>query len=436
MASLPDPLPQAAEPLVPRPVAVPDDARPARRLAAGLITGASDDDPSGIGTYAQAGAQFGFAMLWPMCLTFPLMVAVQLICARVGRVTGRGLAANLARVLPRWVLWPLLLALFATNAITIGADLMIMGEAATLLLPGQAAAWGIGFGLASIALQVAVPYSRYVKVLKWLTLSVLAYVAAVFAVDVPWGEVLRRTVVPRIEPTREYAQMLVAVLGTTICPYLFFWQSSQEVEEQRATPGESPLKAAPQQAPAQFARMRLDTAVGMAVSNGIGWFIVLTTAVTLHLHGVRDIDSAADAARALQPLAGRFAFALFAAGIVGTGLLAIPVLAGASAYAVAEGLGWKRGLERRFGAARGFYLVMALAVALGIAMTLMHVNAMKALVFTSVLSGIVSVPLLAVLLWTARSRALLGGFAIGRGLLALGVTTTALLAAAALSLLF
>lgn len=431
--------PCASEPPESGAAAAADAARPSgsprSRLGAGLITGASDDDPSGIGTYAQAGAQFGLSMLWPMGLTWPLMVAVQTICARVARVTGRGLAANLARVLPRWLLWPLLLALFLTNAVTIGADLMIMGEGVTLLLPGRAEAWAVGLGAVSVALQVAVPYSRYVRFLKWLTLSVLAYVAAAFMVDVPWGEVLRRTVVPEVHFSREYLQMLVAVLGTTICPYLFFWQSAQEVEEQRAAPLERPLRAAPQQARAQFSRLALDTGVGMAVSNGIGWFIVLTTAMTLHAHGVRDVDTAAQAAQALQPLAGRFAFALFAAGIVGTGLLAIPVLAGSGAYAMAEGLGWRRGMERRFGAARGFYLVMVLAVALGIAMTLLHVNPMKALLFTSIVSGVVSVPLLAALMWTARSQALLGAFTMGRGLLALGWLTTALMAVAAASLL-
>ncbi|WP_051244129.1 NRAMP family divalent metal transporter [Azohydromonas australica] len=427
MASRPQLLATATDP--------PDGAPTQRsRFAAGLITGASDADPSGIGTYAQAGAQFGMAMLWPMGLTYPLMVAVQSICARVARVTGRGLAANLARVLPRWLLWPLLLAFFLTNAVTIGADLMIMGEAATLLLPGRAEAWAVGMGAVSVALQVAVPYSRYVRYLKWLTLSVLAYVAAAFTVNVPWDEVLRRTLVPQVQFSREYAQMLVAVLGTTICPYLFFWQSAQEVEEQRAAPDERPIRAAPQQARRQFSRSALDTGVGMAISNGIGWFIVLTTALTLHASGIRDIDTAAQAAQALQPLAGPGAFALFAAGIIGTGLLAIPVLAGSAAYALAEGLGWRRGLERRFRAARGFYLVMLLAVALGVAMTLLQVNPMRALVLTSIISGVVSVPLLVALMWTARSKQLLGGFTVGRGLQALGWFTTALLAVAAVSL--
>jgi Mn2+/Fe2+ NRAMP family transporter len=311
---------------------------------------------------------------------------------------------------------------------------MIMGEAATLLLPGRAEGWAVGMGAVSVALQVALPYSRYVRYLKWLTLSVMAYVVAAFTVNVPWDEVLRRTLVPQVQFSREYAQMLVAVLGTTICPYLFFWQSAQEVEEQRAAPDERPIRAAPQQARRQFSRLALDTGVGMAVSNGIGWFIVLTTALTLHASGVRDIDTAAQAAQALQPLAGPWAFALFAAGIIGTGLLAIPVLAGSAAYALAEGLGWRRGLERRFRAARGFYLVMLLAVALGVAMTLLQVNPMRALVLTSIISGVVSVPLLAALMWTARSEQLLGRFTVGRGLQALGWLTTALLAVAAVSL--
>lgn len=406
------------------------------RLGAGLITGASDDDPSGIGTYAQAGSQFGFGLLWVMCFTYPLMVAVQLICARVARVTGRGLGANLARVLPRWALLPLLLALFATNAVTIGADLMAMGEAAALLVPGHAAAWGVGLGLVSIALQVFVPYSRYVNLLKWLTLSLLAYVAAAFTLHVPWGEVLQRTLLPQWQDGADYARMTVAVLGTTISPYLFFWQSSQEVEEQRAAPGEAPLRAAPAQAPAQFARMRFDTSLGMAASNGIGFFIMLTTAVTLHAQGAGTIETAAEAAKALQPVAGKLAFALFAAGIVGTGLLAIPVLAGSAGYALAEAFGWRRGLERRLGAAPAFYAAIAAAVVLGIAMTLLHVNAMKALVVTSMINGVVAVPVLAALLWAARSRVLLGDFTIGRGLWALGWLTAVLMLVAAVALFF
>jgi Mn2+/Fe2+ NRAMP family transporter len=339
-------------------------------------------------------------------------------------------------VLPRWALLPLLLALFATNAVTIGADLMAMGEAAALLVPGHAAAWGVGLGLVSIALQVFVPYSRYVNLLKWLTLSLLAYVAAAFTLHVPWGEVLRRTLVPHFELDGDYARMTVAVLGTTISPYLFFWQSAQEVEEQRAAPGESPLKAAPGQAPAQFARMRFDTSLGMAVSNGIGFFIMLTTAVTLHAQGAKPIETAAEAAKALQPVVGELAFALFAAGIIGTGLLAIPVLAGSAGYALAEGFGWRRGLERRLGAAPAFYAALAAAVALGIAMTLLHVNAMKALVAASMINGVASVPVLAALMWAARSRALLGEFTIGRLLWSLGWLTTVLMLAAAVALFF
>jgi NRAMP (natural resistance-associated macrophage protein)-like metal ion transporter len=425
------------EPEAPGGIADVEEAakHPRWRLGAGLITGASDDDPSGIGTYAQAGARFGFGLLWAMCFTYPLMVAVQLVCARVARVTGRGLAANLARVLPRWLLLPLLLALFAANAINIGADLMAMGEAATLLLPGHAAAWGAALGVLSIALQVFVPYHRYVRFLKWLTLSLLAYVATAFTLHVPWGEVLQRTLWPRVVPSRDYAQMVVAVLGTTISPYLFFWQSAQEVEEQRADPEEAPLRAAPEQAHAQFARMRFDTCLGMAASNSIGFFIMLTTAVTLHGHSGVEINSAAEAAQALQPVAGHFAFGLFAAGIIGTGLLATPVLAGSAGYALAEAFGWRRGLELKLGAAPGFYATIVLAGVLGIAMTLLHVNAMQALVFSALVNGVAAVPLLAALMWAARSRALLGEFTIGPVLWAMGWLTTALMLLAALALL-
>jgi Mn2+/Fe2+ NRAMP family transporter len=418
------------------------DAPPKQRqsrwswLGPGVLTGASDDDPSGIGTYAQAGAAFGTGMLWVMLFTFPLMTVVQIISAQVGRATGRGLADNLAKITPRWLLIPLMVLLFATNAVNIGADLAAMGEAATLLLPGHAAWYAFGFGVVSVVLQIAVPYSRYVNLLKWLTISLLAYVATALTLDVPWREVLVHTVVPHITMTKEFATMLVAVLGTTISPYLFFWQSAQEAEEQRADPREQPLKVAPEQAGRQLKRVRMDTVVGMAVSNSIGFFIILTSALTLHAHGKADIQTASQAAEALRPFAGHWAFAIFTLGIVGTGLLAVPVLAGSAGYALSESLAWRRGLERPFHAARGFYMVIAIATAAGIALPALHINPVRALVISAVLNGVISVPLLAAIMITASSSSVMGDFSIGRTLRVLGWITTAVMTIAALTLAF
>jgi Mn2+/Fe2+ NRAMP family transporter len=418
------------------------DAPPKQRqsrwswLGPGVLTGASDDDPSGIGTYAQAGAAFGTGMLWVMLFTFPLMTVVQIISTQFGRATARGLAANLAKITPRWLLIPLMVLLFATNAVNIGADLAAMGEAATLLLPGHAAWYAFGFGVVSVVLQIAVPYSRYVNLLKWLTISLLAYVATALTLDVPWREVLVHTVVPHITMTKEFATMLVAVLGTTISPYLFFWQSAQEAEEQRADPREQPLKVAPEQAGRQLKRVRMDTVVGMAVSNSIGFFIILTSALTLHAHGKADIQTASQAAEALRPFAGHWAFAIFTLGIVGTGLLAVPVLAGSAGYALSESLAWRRGLERPFHAARGFYMVIAIATAAGIALPALHINPVRALVISAVLNGVISVPLLAAIMITASSSSVMGDFSIGRTLRVLGWITTAVMTIAALTLAF
>lgn len=411
------------------------EARPRGLLGPGLLTGASDDDPSGIGTYAQAGAQFGLGMLWVMIFTFPLMAAVQMICAHIARVTGRGLAANLARAMPRWVLVPLLLALLVTNMINIGADLAAMAAATALLLPGPALLYTALFGGGSVLLQIFVPYTRYVNLLKWLALSLFAYVATVFALDVPWRQVLVHAVLPHWEGSRGYLQMLVAVLGTTISPYLFFWQSAQEVEEQEAAPNEKPLKLAPEQAPRQLGRMKVDTLLGMAVSNGIGFFIMLTTALTLHPHGVVDIQTAAQAAQALRPIAGVLAFSLFALGIVGTGLLAIPVLAGSAAYALAECFGWRRGLEERPANAPRFYAVIAVAAVVGVAITGFHLDPMRALVLTAILNGVIAVPVLAAMMMVARRPNLLGELRISRRLTVAGWGVTVLMAATAVLML-
>ena len=399
-----------------------------RILGPGLVTGASDDDPSGIGTYSQVGAQFGFGMLWTMLFSYPLMVSIQLISARVGRVTGHGIAGNLRRHYPRWLLLPLVFLLVVANTINIGADLGAMGAALHLLIGGTTVWYTVLFGLVSLLLQVFIPYKRYVGILKWLTLAVFSYVATVFAVSIPWGEVALRTLLPHVTLSSEYITAIVAVLGTTISPYLFFWQASQEVEEIQAVVADKPLKVAPDQAGAQLERIELDTYFGMGISNLVAFFIILTTAVTLNRHGVHDIESAAQAAEALRPLAGEFAFVLFAAGIVGTGLLAVPVLAGSAAYGVAEALAWRTGLERKPSRAKGFYGVIVAATIIGVAVNFTDINPVKALFWTAVINGVIAVPILVVILLMAARPEVMGQFVVSTRLKVMGWITAAVMA--------
>jgi len=426
--------PAATSPENDRPAndAAPPGSKKKKGLAAlvgpGLLTGASDDDPSGIGTYSQVGAQFGTGMLWTMLFSYPLMVAAQLICARIGRVTGKGLAGNLREHYPRWALYPLVLLLLVANTINIGADLGAMGAAVRLLLPGQAGWYTLAFGLLSVVLEVLVPYHRYVHVLKWLTLALLAYVATVFVVQVDWGRVLHDTVLPTISLNKAAVTAIVAIFGTTISPYLFFWQASQEVEELDTCAEEKPLIQAPRQAPGQLHRIDVDTYLGMGASNIVAFFIILTTAATLHAHGVHDIESAAQTAQALKPVAGSFASALFAMGIVGTGLLAVPVLAGSAAYAVGETMRWKSSLESKPGKARGFYAVITVATLAGTAMNFVHVNPIKALFWTAVINGVIAVPMLAAVMLVAAKHKAMGTFAISGLLRTMGWITTAVMA--------
>ena len=316
------------------------------RLGPGLITGAADDDPSGIATYSQVGAQFGMGMLWTMLFSFPLMAAMQEICGRLGRITGAGIAENLRKNYPKPVLYGLVSLFCVANIFNLGADVTAMGAAAQLVFGGSLNVYVLVFGLLSLYLVVYVPYKKYVHYLKWLTLALFAYVATAFVVHVPWKMALRSTVIPSVTWTADYWMALVAVLGTTISPYLFFWQTSEEAEDVRLKRDESPLKTRPEQALPEFRRISLDTWVGMGFSNLVAFFIILTTAVTLHVASAgKPIETAAEAAKALQPLAGHFAFLLFALGIIGTGLLAIPVLAGSAAYAVAEAFRWRASLE-------------------------------------------------------------------------------------------
>jgi NRAMP (natural resistance-associated macrophage protein)-like metal ion transporter len=395
------------------------------RLGPGLITGAADDDPSGIATYSQVGAQFGTGMLWTMLFSYPLMSTIQEICARLGRITGAGIAANLRKHYPKPVLYAVVLLLCIANIFNLGADISAMGAAAQLVLHGNVNLYASAFGLVSLLLQVFLPYKRYVRYLKWLTLALFAYVATAFVAHVPWAAALRGTIIPGISWTADYWMALVAVLGTTISPYLFFWQTSEEAEDVRINEGESPLKRKPHQAFSQFRRIAVDTRVGMAISNLIAFFIILTTAATIHASGKgATIETAADAAKALQPLAGNFAFLLFALGIIGTGLLAIPVLAGSAAYAVAEAFRWRASLESKPGQAPRFYAVIGLATVIGLSLNFLGMNPIRALYWSAILNGIVAAPLMVLLMLMSANQAVVGKFRLTPYLRAMGWAAT------------
>jgi NRAMP (natural resistance-associated macrophage protein)-like metal ion transporter len=405
-------------------------------LGPGLITGAADDDPSGIATYSQVGAQFGFAMLWTMLFSFPLMAAIQEICARLGRITGLGVAANLAKCYPSTVVRILVLLLCVANIFNLGADVAAMAATTQLLLGGKLLLYAIFFGAVSLLLQVYVPYRIYVRYLKWLTWALFAYVLTAFVVRVPWTQALRSTLIPSVSVDPEYLMALIAVLGTTISPYLFFWQTSQEVEDVHISKQESPLRKKPSQAWGQFRRIAFDTRVGMAFSNIVAFFIILTTAATLHASkaGIR-IQTAADAARALQPLAGRFAALLFALGIIGTGMLAIPVLAGSAAYAVSELFGWRASLESKPRHARKFYYVLSAATILGVCLNFLGMDPIRALFLSAVVNGIVAVPLMFLLMLVSQKPAIVGKFVLPRYLRLVGWIATGVMLVASLGFL-
>jgi NRAMP (natural resistance-associated macrophage protein)-like metal ion transporter len=401
-----------------------------RKLGPGLITGAADDDPSGIATYSQIGVQFGFGMLWTALFSFPLMSAIQEICARLGRITGAGLAACMSERFPKPLVAALVTLLCITNICNLGADVAAMGSATELLVGGHPYFYSVAFGAISLLLQIFVPYRRYVKYLKWLTFSLLAYFATVWVVDVPWSKVLRATFIPSFQWDRTYWTALVAVLGTTISPYLFFWQTSQEIEELRAHKNEAALKRTPWQALRQFRRIATDTRIGMAFSNLVAFAIILTAAVTLHDHGGTKILTAADAASALRPVAGRFAFALFAIGIIGTGLLAVPVLAGSAGYAVSEVFHWRASLRRKAREVPQFYAVISLATVLGVGLNFVGLDAIKALYWSAVFNGLAAAPLMVVLMKLSGDPKTVQQFRLPAHLRVLGwIATTAMIAA-------
>jgi NRAMP (natural resistance-associated macrophage protein)-like metal ion transporter len=401
-----------------------------QKLGPGLITGASDDDPSGIATYSQTGAQFGYSMMWVMLFSYPLMIAIQEICARIGRVTGSGLAGNMRKHYPAPLLYGIVSLLCLANIFNLGADIGAMGAAGQLLLGGPLIPYVISFSALSLLLQMFIPYTKYVRYLKWLTVVLFAYVLTAFVAHVDWGLAWRATFLPSLSFKGGYLTTLVAVLGTTISPYLFFWQASEEAEDVRDNPKDHPLKWAPWQAKRQFERIRVDTVVGMGFSNLVALFIILTTAATLHVAGIVEVQTSAQAAKALEPLAGRFAFLLFAVGIVGTGLLAVPVLAGSAAYGVAEALKWKASLESRPREAKQFYGVLAAATIIGLGLNFVGMNPIRALFLAAVLNGVVSTPLMVVTMLMAGNPQVMGQFTLSRGLRVAGWVATLVMLAA------
>ncbi len=405
-----------------------------KSLGPGLVTGAADDDPSGIATYSQVGAAFGYSMGWVMLFSYPLMSAIQIVSARIGCVTGAGIAKNLHLHYPPWLLRAAVAILLVANVANLGADLGAMGAALQLLAGGPTLAYTTGFGVLCVVLEVFLSYRRYAEVLKLLTLSLFAYVAVVFAVHVDWRQAAHDIVLPSIILDRTHMEALVAVLGTTISPYLFFWQAAQEVEE-REVQALPPLRDMPEDADADLGRISADTWIGMGYSNLVSLFIIIATAATLHQAGLLDIQTSAQAAEALRPIAGAATFALFGCGIIGTGLLAIPVLAGSSAYAVCESFGWVEGLGLKWTDARAFYGVIAAATAVGAVLNMTSIDPVKALYWSAVLNGLLAAPLMATMLVMGRNPKVMGSLLLPNWLLALGWLGTAVMAAASVAFL-
>jgi NRAMP (natural resistance-associated macrophage protein)-like metal ion transporter len=412
----------------------PEKPKLLKILGPGLITGASDDDPSGIATYSQAGAQFGYNLGWVLLFSWPLMCAIQEISARIGRVTGRGIAGVLRHNYPKAVVYILVTLLVVANTINLGADLGAMGAALKLLIGGPQLLYVAGFGVVSVLLEIFVRYSRYVSVLKWLTLSLFAYVAVALVAHVPWAEVGRHLIVPDITFKADYLTVVVAILGTTISPYLFFWQAEEEVEEVRERRDARPLKRSPGQAKSEFRRIRIDTYLGMALSNMVALFIVITTAATLHASGHTDIQTSAQAAEALKPVAGPIAFLVFALGIIGTGMLALPVLAGSSAFALGEAFGWTVGLARTLKRAPVFYASIAIATLIGVGLNYVDIDPIKALFWSAVVNGVVAVPVMVMMMLMASKKSVMGRFTLPILLKLVGWAATAVMAAAAVGM--
>jgi NRAMP (natural resistance-associated macrophage protein)-like metal ion transporter len=397
-------------------------------LGPGLITGAADDDPSGIATYSQVGAQFGYAMTWLLLFSWPLMAAIQEISARIGRVSGQGIAANVGDHYSPWLLRFIVLLLVVANVINLGADLGAMGAALKLVIGGSAQLYAMLLAILCAGLEIFVQYKRYASILKWMTLALFAYVGTVLVAGVHWGDVAFHTFVPHIQWTKDFLVSIVAVLGTTISPYLFFWQASEEAEDERVDPEAKPLLEAPEQAHREIHRIRLDTWIGMGLSNAISWCIIVTTAATLNANNITDIQTSDQAAQALRPIAGEFAFFVFACGIVGTGLLAIPVLAGSAAYALAEMMKWPSGLSELPRRAKAFYGTIAIGTLLGVGFNFVHIDPIKALFWTAVINGVVAVPLMIVMMIMTMQPKIMGEFTLPRPLWVMGWLSTGAMA--------
>jgi len=404
---------------------------PLSKVGPGLITGVADDDPSGIATYSQAGAQFGLNMLWTMPLAFPLMAAIQSMCAQIGRVTGKGLAANIKTSFPPFVLQSVVFLLLLANTLNIAADVAAMGEVAELITGFNRHIMTALFVFGTLILQVFVPYHRYVNFLKWLTISLLAYAAVLFTVHVPWGEVMQRTVWPTFTVNADAGAVVVGIFGTTISPYLFFWQASEEVEDMRSKPGAVSLVSNASLAGKELRRIRWDTWSGMLYSDVTAFFIILATGVTLNVSGITDITTAAQAAGALRPLAGDLAFILFAVGILGVGLIGVPVLASSGAYAFSEAMGWNSGLEFKANDAKGFYSIIAISVLLGLVIQYSPISPMKALFWSAVINGVIAVPLMVVIILLVSKKSVMGKFTASRPIILLGWVAVAVMGAAA-----
>jgi NRAMP (natural resistance-associated macrophage protein)-like metal ion transporter len=398
-----------------------------KSLGPGLVTGAADDDPSGIATYSQVGAQFGYGLAWTMLFSFPLMAVIQEVSARIGCVTGRGIAQNLRRHYSPWLLRLVVVLLLIANVINLGADLGAMGAALGLLIGGPKLIYAAAFGALCILLETFMSYARYAAVLKWTTVSLFAYVGVAFAAKVPWDTALAATFIPHLVVDAPHAMALVAILGTTISPYLFFWQAGQEVEELHRRHVKA-LCIAPRDAGPELQRIRTDTIIGMGVSNLVAIFIIFATAATLNAHGVTEIQTSSDAAEALRPVAGIFTFALFAAGIIATGMLAVPVLAGSAAYAVSEVFGWTEGLDRRPREAKAFYSTIAVATFGGVALNFTSLDPVKALYWSAVVNGVLAAPLMAVMMMIAMNRRIMGRLTLPPAMAALGWFATAIMA--------
>ena len=411
-----------------------NERRVALRLGPGLITGACNDDPSSVGTYSQVGAQFGFALAWTLVFSFPLLVAIQEISARIARVTGCGIAGNLRRHTPRWLATVLVALLAVANVFNLAADLGAMSAVLRLLLAAPALLYVGVLGVAAVLFDLLTRYARYVQLLRWLCLSLLSYVACAFVVDVPWRQVVHALLWPPLAAAPQYVLAVLAALGTTLSPYLLFWQAQQEVEDGRHQGGAPALRDSVGQAPPEFARIRLDTLIGMGLSSVVALFIVITTASTLHAQGVQTIHSAAEAAEALRAVGGRFTFILFALGIIGAGLLTLPALSTSTAYAVGELMSWRVGRRYTPGHARAFYATIALATALAVALNFTAINPLRALYWSAVLNGVIAVPVLAAVMYLATRASVMGPLRLPNGLRSLGWAAAAVMASSVAAL--